>query len=140
MAVHCVDVGCATGVGAGSNLTCPNEFNVVLVVVSITEIESVPAVVEVAAKVALPEASSIADEGEIFKVLSELFESCTESPARGVPDESSSVTVIVDCVVPSATTSVPVRLECDASGGLPAYATGIKNIVQNVNTRTAINV
>jgi hypothetical protein len=56
------EVGAGVAVGNGSNIICPNADNNVFVVVSVTSIESVPAVVEVAVNIALPDESRVADE------------------------------------------------------------------------------
>lgn len=115
-----VGVGEEVGVATGSKIILPNAVSVVEVVVSVTSIGSVPAVVDVAEKVAIPDESVTRDVGEILIVASVPFESCIVSPTIADPDESLRVMVITDCVAPSAGTSVAERLEFVASGGFPA--------------------
>jgi hypothetical protein len=113
-------VGASVGEVTGSKMIFPNADNVVLVDVSVTSIGSEPAVVEVAVNVALPVASKVAESDAKTSVESVEFAICIVSPASGFPDESLSVIIIVDCVVPSAGTSVAINDELAWSGGFPA--------------------
>ena len=80
-------------VGMGVNVTCPRLFNVTFEEVSVIEMLSVLAMVEVIVKLTFPDESSVVEVG--LKITKLLLESVnvTVSPDKGFPELSCRVTV-----------------------------------------------
>ena len=96
-------------------------MTVTVSVVSVAVKTGAPAVVDLTVKVTTPEPSEAPEAAEIVSVAPRLEARVTVFPATGLELASLSVTVIVEVVLPSATTEAGLALTVDwAAVGVPA--------------------